>query len=68
MHSIQVFLSVSLAPSLFVSLVTREQGRFLRNNMFLTTGEHIVEFLHMGKPQGSLLLDTLRVEHLHMYL
>jgi hypothetical protein len=64
----QVFLSVASSPALFVSLVTLEQGRFLRNSLFLVAGEHTVEFLHMGKPQGSLLHDSLRVEHLHMYL
>ncbi len=67
-HTLQVFLSVSSAPAMFVTLVTQEQGRFLRNTLFLTTGEHIVEFLHMGVPQGSLLRDSLRVDHLAHYL
>ena len=53
---------------MFVSFVTKEQGRFLRNNMLLTTGEHAVEFLHMGKPQGALLQETIRVEHLYQYV
>ena len=64
----QIFLTVSSSPALFVSLITKEQGRFLRNALFLVAGEHIVEFLHAGKPQGSLLQDSIRVEHLHMYL
>jgi hypothetical protein len=59
---------VSPAPAMFVSLVTKEQGRFLRNNMLLTTGEHAVEFLHMGKPQGALLQESIRVEHLYQYV
>jgi hypothetical protein len=53
---------------MFVSLVTKEQGRFLRNNMLLMTGEHAVEFLHMGKPQGALLQESIRVEHLYQYV
>jgi hypothetical protein len=57
-----------LAPALFVCLVAKEQGRFLKNNLFLPTGEHSVEFLHLGKPQGSLLHDTLRVDHLYMMM
>lgn len=67
-HALQVLLYVSSAPAMFVSLVTKEQGRFLRNNMLLTTGEHVVEFLHLGEPQGALLQETIRVEHLYQYV
>jgi hypothetical protein len=63
-----VFLHVAPAPALFVTLFTKEQGRFLQNDMFLTAGQHAVEFLHWGKPHGSQLQDTLRVDHLSHYL
>jgi hypothetical protein len=66
--ALQIFLTVSSAPAMFVYLVTKEQGRFLINNLLLTVGEHRVEFLHMGQPQGTLLQDTLRVDHLYQYL